>query len=524
MKNIIITGFMGTGKSSVARRLALKMGLKPMDTDELIEKEAGMSVKDIFRTSGEKGFRALEKTVIERLSQGGFGHGLVLATGGGAVIDPVNREALRRWGVVINLRASIDEILERVGKGDERPLLNEKDNRFTVETLLKQRQEAYLEADLVIDTTKKNVEEVVSLIADFLCMRTVRVELAERSYPIYIRRGIIESAGSIMKKAGLKGKAAVVTNPVVKKLFLKPLVDSLKNEGFDVCVIEVPDGEEYKTLENVSLIYDRLIEERMERTSPIIALGGGVIGDITGFVAATYLRGVPYIQVPTTLLAQVDSSIGGKTAVNHSKGKNLIGSFYQPSMVIIDPDVLKTLAERHLSAGFAEVVKYGAIRDRAFFSFLEKNTKSLKSLCDEALFAIELSCRIKASIVSADERESDQRAILNFGHTFGHAVETLTGYSRYMHGEAVAIGMVMAGGLSVRKGLCPEDVLQRIKSLLEAFSLPVCPPKIKPSDFIDCMRLDKKVKDKKIRFILLREIGEVVITEVHEEELLQFLS
>ncbi len=356
-------------------------------------------------------------------------------------------------------------------------------------------------------------------------MRTIKVELGEgaredRSYDIIVDRGLLDRIGGAMRDMGFSGRCTLITNPTVGALYSSRVLESLKAGGLQPVVIEVPDGEEYKTLAEASKVYDRLIEERMERGSAIVALGGGVVGDMAGFVAATFLRGVPFIQVPTTLLAQVDSSVGGKTGVNHPLGKNLIGAFYQPRAVFIDPDVLETLEERELKAGLAEVIKYGVIWDEAFFSFLEENSKALAGRGgDEIVTAIERSCSIKAEVVSRDERESGLRCILNFGHTFGHAIEALTGYTRFKHGEAVSVGMVMAAALSVSLGLTPERTMLRIRDLLVDMGLPVEAPGIDGQDLVETMRLDKKVRAGAIRFVLVEEIGSVVVREVEEERI-----
>lgn len=355
-------------------------------------------------------------------------------------------------------------------------------------------------------------------------MRSIKVELGDRSYQIYIENGLMQRVGPYLKDLGFADKAAVITNPLVGGLYGMALTDSLKASGLKPVVITIPDGEEFKTLEVASRVFDGLIENRMERSSPIIALGGGVIGDLAGFVAATYLRGVPLIQAPTTLLSQVDSSVGGKTGVNHPKGKNLIGAFYQPRAVFIDPGVLNTLDPREARAGLAEVVKYGVIRDGELFGFLEKSTSRLVKPTEELIFAIERSCRIKAEVVGADERESGPRAILNFGHTFGHAIEALSGYGVYRHGEAVAIGMAMAARLSARLGLCKNDVPDRIESLLRALGLPVRAEGISPKSYIESMLLDKKVSASRLRFILVHEIGTVSLKEVDETSIADFLG
>lgn len=345
-------------------------------------------------------------------------------------------------------------------------------------------------------------------------MEQITVNLKERSYPIFIGRDNLDRIGKLMLESGLKGKAACITNPTVGKLYGDRVLKSLKQAGFEICKIEMPDGEEYKSLEWASHIYDKLIEHKMERRSPIVALGGGVVGDIAGFAAATYLRGVPFVQVPTTLLAQVDSSVGGKTGVNHPNGKNLIGAFYQPNMVLIDADVLRTLDGRDIKAGLAEVIKYGIIRDENFFSFLEQNYRDCLSLGGSLLHAIKRSCEIKADVVSADETETDLRAILNFGHTIGHAVEAATHYKMLRHGEAVAIGMAAAARLSLKLSICDKDVCERIETLIAKIGLPIklsaINYQLSADDLLKAMEIDKKASGGKIRFVLVEGVGKVV--------------
>ncbi len=346
----------------------------------------------------------------------------------------------------------------------------------------------------------------------------------DRSYDIVIKDDIIKDIGPRLSGLGFRGRAALITNPKVRRLYGGVVLKSLASAGFKTIVITVPDGERYKNLDEAAKIFDALVSSRFERGSPVVALGGGVIGDISGFAAAAYLRGVPYIQVPTTLLAQVDSSVGGKTGVNHPKGKNLIGAFYQPSAVYIDPLTLKTLPEREFKAGLAEVVKYGVIKDKAFFGYLERNAASLTERGQALCKAIEISCAIKAWVVSRDEREGDLRAILNFGHTFGHAIEAVTGYGTFLHGEAVAIGMVMAINFSVRLGLCPAKDAQRVVSLISSLGLPVDAPDISPAKLIEAMRLDKKVVNGRIRFVLPRAVGRVAVGDVSVGEIRRFLG
>ncbi|MBI3583290.1 MAG: 3-dehydroquinate synthase [Nitrospinae bacterium] len=353
-------------------------------------------------------------------------------------------------------------------------------------------------------------------------MEVVNVGLGERSYSIYMGKGLLPECGNRIKNIKTGKKIVVITNPAVNKLYGDTLKNSLTGAGFIVNFVEIPDGEEYKTINTAVKIYDRLIDIKMERESPLIALSGGVTGDITGFVAATYLRGVPYIQIPTTLLAQVDSSIGGKTAVNHPRGKNLIGAFYQPKAVFIDIDTLRTLPKEEILCGIAEIIKYGIIRDRDFFEYLEDNIKKLINLNEDILIhSIKRSCEIKADVVSKDERETDLRAILNFGHTIGHAIESLTNYKKYRHGEAVAIGMVYAARLSLESGFCSNKDYDRVVNLINAAGLPTAISGLNTNAVIDSLYLDKKVKEEKIRFILMNGIGSTEIYSDISHELIR---
>lgn len=351
-------------------------------------------------------------------------------------------------------------------------------------------------------------------------METVRVELVERSYDILIGNGLLDGVGARLKTYGPSPKAALVSNPTVFALYGERVTDSIKKAGFDLEHVIIPDGEEYKNLETLKRIYDELLKHGLDRKSALIALGGGVVGDITGFAAATYMRGISYIQIPTTLLAQVDSSVGGKTGVDHKLGKNMIGAFWQPGLVLIDPVTLKTLPKKQLLAGLAEVIKYGVIYDSELFGFLEANRERILNLDDKAItYIIRRSCEIKADVVSKDERESGLRAILNYGHTIGHAIETATGYTRYLHGEAVAIGMHLEAKLSqLLKGI-DEGQVFRIKALIDSYGLPSEIPKdINRDDILSSMQLDKKAVAGKLKFILPESIGAVKIREDIDEK------
>lgn len=346
----------------------------------------------------------------------------------------------------------------------------------------------------------------------------VQIHLGERSYPIIIGSDLL--ADSTLLQQHLTARdILVVTNDTVGPLYLQGLLASL--EGRRIEVVTLPDGEQYKTLDSFRTILDALIEGRFNRDAAVLALGGGVIGDMSGFAAACYQRGIDYIQVPTTLLAQVDSSVGGKTAVNHPKAKNMIGAFYQPRAVIADTSTLATLPEREFRAGLAEVVKYGLIHDLAFLEWLERNVAPLNERETHAtIFAVRRSCEIKAQIVGADEREQGLRAILNLGHTFGHAVETATGYGTWLHGEAVAAGMVMAIDMSRRLGWIPPADQQRAVQLIARFNLPVEAPKIGAQRARELMGMDKKVLKGQLRLVLLRKLGRADIVSDYDPDVL----
>lgn len=347
-------------------------------------------------------------------------------------------------------------------------------------------------------------------------MQTLTVALGERSYPIHIGAGLISQPGLILPHLARK-QVAIVTNTTVAPLYLEKLAAPLKQQGVNVIEVVLPDGEAYKNADTLNLIYDALLKHRAERSTTLIALGGGVIGDLTGFAAATYQRGVPFIQVPTTLLSQVDSSVGGKTGINHPLGKNMIGAFYQPQLVLADTDTLKTLPARELSAGIAEVIKYGLIRDADFFDWLETNMPKLMAL-DEAVvsYAIYRSCQNKAEVVAADERESGERALLNLGHTFGHAIETAMGYGNWLHGEAVAAGTMQAAALSQKMGWLTADEMARIETIFKAADLPTKAPALGVDKYLELMQSDKKVQDGKIRLVLQKGIGKAVITSEYD--------
>lgn len=345
-------------------------------------------------------------------------------------------------------------------------------------------------------------------------MQSLKVQLGERSYPIQIGRGLIDQPALVLPYLKRK-KVVIVTNTTVAPLYLARFEKGLREAGIDIVESILPDGEQYKDWPTLNLIFDTLLDRRCERSTTLIALGGGVIGDMGGFAAACYQRGMPFIQVPTTLLSQVDSSVGGKTAINHPLGKNMIGAFYQPQLVLADTDTLNTLPDRELSAGLAEVIKYGLIRDLPFLEWLEVNLERLLAREPEALaYAIHRSCANKAEVVAADERETGERALLNLGHTFGHAIETGLGYGEWLHGEAVAAGTMMAAELSKALGWIGAGDVARVESLLLRAKLPTQGAVLPVERYLDLMRHDKKVEDGRLRLVLLESIGKAVVSDI----------
>ncbi len=356
------------------------------------------------------------------------------------------------------------------------------------------------------------------------------VPLSNNSYEVTIRQGIINNIGEELTLMGVSNnrKILIVSNKQISKLFYGKILNNLKKYNFSAEIFNIKAGESYKNLESLREIYNAAFEFGLDRNALLIALGGGIVGDVTGFAAATWLRGIEYIQIPTTLLSMVDSSVGGKTAVNHPKGKNLIGAFYQPKAVFIDPETLITLPKREFKAGMAEVIKYGVIRDKALFEYLEidKNRDKILNLNNESLIKIiNNSIKTKSSIVSEDEKENGIRAILNYGHSFGHVIENLCGYGEYLHGEAISIGMKIAGDISIEKNLWLKEHSLRQNNLIESYGLPTKTPKIKKNEVKTILMGDKKVRDGKIRFILPKEIGEVdIFNDVEESQFLKYFD
>jgi len=543
--NLIITGFSGTGKSLVAKEAARGLNWNFIDTDDEIVKQTGKPIAEIFRQDGEARFRELEREMIRKACQQRH---TVIAIGGGAIVDPQNYELLAKTGLIVCLEAKPETIYERLFREaacspetEVRPLLANDNPLERIKQLKASRQPYYANVDWTVHTDNLNISQVAEeVIRAWRLLRLAHsphlnplpsrerklgsqlkanddvacvVETTTQSYPVFVGYDLLDKLEEKMKQAALSGTATVISDENVFSLYGSKVEEILKDAGFAVNSFVVPPGEETKNMDYATKIYDFLVEHRAERDDIIIALGGGMVGDLAGFVAATFLRGMFWIQVPTSLVAMVDASIGGKVGVNHPEGKNLIGAFYQPNLVLADCQTLTTLPQRELTSGWAEVIKHGMILDEEFVQFMEGNVNRLTKLEPELLTrAIARSAAIKAQVVSQDEKEREgKRTILNYGHTIAHGLEAATQYKRFLHGEAVAIGMVGAAKLSQRLGLLPSAAVERQRALLQKFGLPTVFSGLDLTEITKAMELDKKTKEKAIRWVLLQDIGKVII-------------
>ncbi|GIV77654.1 3-dehydroquinate synthase [Litorilinea aerophila] len=508
-RNIVLTGFMGTGKTTVGRLLAERLNRPFVDMDDAIQAHFGKPIPDIFAQEGEAAFRAVEAELCRRFAREA---GIVLSTGGGALVNPANREALAQTGVIICLTASVDEILKRVEQADDRPLLpgSQAERARRVRELLQARRPAYAAIRQQVDTTGYTPEQVVERVLEILeaemevpGMTRIPVQGPEGSYPICIGEGLLAHSGRLLRNRGLRpGPAAIVTNPMIAPHYAAPVAESLREAGFEPVICQMPEGEQHKTLETVASLYDQFLAAGLDRRSPVIALGGGVVGDTAGFAAATYLRGVPLVQIPTSLLAMVDSSVGGKTGVDLPQGKNLVGAFKQPVLVIIDPNVMATLPAPEFRAGLAEVIKHGIIGAPELFRQLEEHGPlNLTQLVADAV-------RVKVQVVEEDPFEQGRRATLNLGHTFGHAIELVSQFS-IRHGEGVAVGLVAAGHMAADLGLCDRALADRITRVVERHELPISLQGYDIEAVMEAMAHDKKRAGKTLRFVVPYALGDV---------------
>jgi shikimate kinase/3-dehydroquinate synthase len=550
---IVLIGMMGSGKTAIGQRLATRLGLKFVDADAEIVAAARMSIPEIFAKYGEGYFRDGERRVMLRLLNNGP---VVLATGGGAFLDPRTRRRIAERGVSIWFDADHETLLRRVRRKSDRPLLQTADPAATLRRLMDERYPVYAHADIRVVSRDTPQDAMVDETLDALAERlptldlgarhtameahmimthfpprpqpsdaplhheSVRVALGARSYDILIGAGLLAEAGEKIAAVAPGAACAIVTDANVAKLHLPALEDSLKAAGVRYSTIVVEPGEGSKSLSVFGRVCEEAIAARIERRDVIVALGGGVVGDLSGFVAASLRRGARFVQIPTTLLAQVDSSVGGKTGINSPQGKNLIGAFHQPSLVLADVDTLATLPPREFRAGYAEVVKYGLIGDRRFFEWLEADGDAIFHGKPEQICAVAVSCESKAAIVARDETEQGDRALLNLGHTFGHAFERLVDYdsARLVHGEGVAIGLALALRFSRRLGLCAEQDALRVERHLSSLGLPTRISDIPGANFtadaiMDAMYQDKKVERGALTFILLRGIGAAFVAK-----------
>ena len=517
-RGVVLVGLMGAGKTSIGRRLAARLGLPFRDADVEIEAAAGCSIPELFARYGEAAFRDGEKRVIRRLLAG---EQMVLAFGGGAFVDAETRAAVRADAVSVWLRAELPTLVRRVSGRVGRPLLTGGDPNEILARLMGIRHQFYAEADVIVDCNDETPESTTSKVLDALAAyrppRRLSVALSSGGYDVLVGEGLLRRAGALLAPVLPQKRAVVVTDDTVAPLHLPALLAGLAETGIEARHITVPAGEASKSIQTYAGIVDRLLEERVERRTSVIALGGGVVGDLAGFAAATTLRGLPFVQIPTTLLSQVDSSVGGKTGVNTARGKNLVGAFYQPRIVLADTTTLATLPLRELRAGYAETVKAGLIGDPGFFAWCEaRGAAVIAGDPDAQAEAILRACAFKAAVVGADEREeqpNDGRALLNLGHTFGHALEAEYGYSGgILHGEAVAIGIGLAFRLSARLGICDPADGARVAAHFEAVGLTAelaqLNRRFSAAGLIAHMQRDKKMRDGTLTFVLTRGIGQ----------------
>ena len=509
---------MGTGKTTVGREVARRMGRPFVDMDAEIEAQAGKSIPRIFAEDGEEAFRHKEAALCEELSAQ---QGLVIATGGGAMVDPANRALMIKSGAVVCLICDVDEILRRVSSvsDSDRPLLDVADPRAEIERLLKTRHEVYAAVPWQIDTTGLSVEEVAARVVEIASAPdanavTLSVHYPGGQYPIHIGDGLLAHVGGVLGAAGAPegSRVAVVSNPVVAPLYGAQTEVALQSAGFQPFTCSMPDGERHKRLATVTALYDQFLIGGLDRSGTVLSLGGGVTGDVAGFAAATFMRGVRFVQVPTTLLAMADASVGGKTGVDLPRGKNLVGAFKQPALVVIDPAVLATLPAEEIRSGLAEVIKHGIIGDPDLFAELERRggDKGTRGQGDWVAW-IAHSLRVKIAIVEQDPFEQGRRAVLNLGHTVGHALEKLSGFVLF-HGEAVSIGMVAAARTAAELGLATPSLADRVEAVLATWELPVrCPP-FDTDAIWEAMAHDKKRQGRSLRWVLPHAIGEMEIT------------
>lgn len=511
MSNVVVTGFMGTGKTAIGREVARRLGRPFVDMDAEIEARAGKSIPRIFAEDGEAVFREMESALCRELSTR---QGLVIATGGGALVNPHNRALMMKSGVVICLTCDADEILRRVSCSDkaDRPLLNVPDPRAEIERLLEVRRPAYQAIPWQVDTSKLSIEEAAARVVEIAEVITLPVRYPGGEYEIHIGDGLLSHVGGALRAAGVTegSRVAIVSNPVVAPLYGPQVETALRKAGLQPFSCSISDGEQHKTLSTVATLYEQFLAGGLDRSGTVLALGGGVTGDVAGFAAATFMRGVRFVQVPTTLLAMVDASVGGKTGVDLPQGKNLVGAFKQPLLVLIDPIVLTTLPVEEFRSGLAEVIKHGVIGDPDLFAELE--TVQHHSPLAMSGAQIARSLRVKIAVVEEDPLEQGRRAVLNLGHTVAHGLERLSGFT-LRHGEAVSMGMVAAARIAAEMKRADPALVDRLETALSAWGLPVRCPSLDAGAIWEAMSHDKKRRGRRLRWVLPRAIGQVELAE-----------
>ncbi len=511
-RSLILTGFMGTGKTSVGRVAAQRLGLPFVDMDAEIEARAGKPIPLIFSEDGEDAFRRLERAFCEELAS--QTRSAVIATGGGALVDPANRATMMQVGTVICLSCDADEILRRVQhtQDAERPLLDVTEPKDAIKQLLDIRREAYAAIPWQIDTTGLTVDQVAKQVLAIAGTMMLTTRHPNGAYPIHIGQNLLPHLGGALRAAGIpqRSRVALVSNTVVAPLYGAQVETSLRGAGYRPFACTIPDGEQHKTLATIAALYDQFLSQGLDRSGTVLSLGGGVTGDIAGFAAATFMRGVRFVQVPTTVLAMADASVGGKTGVDLPQGKNLVGAFKQPVLVVMDSTVLDTLPEAEIRSGMAEVIKHGILADPDLFAQLGSATPNLESPLSPSQLARTL--RVKIDIVEQDPLEQGRRAVLNLGHTVAHALERLSHFT-LRHGEAVSIGLVSAARMAVVLGRADVSLPEQIATTLETWGLPVrCPP-FPVDDIWEAMAHDKKRHGQSLRWILPHAIGQVEIAD-----------
>ena len=514
-RTIVLTGFMGTGKTCVGRAVASALGRRFVDMDAVLEERLGMTIADCFHTAGEAAFRRAEAELVRELAAQ---DGLVVATGGGALVPAESRAALLERATVILLTCGERELVRRLQGARDRPLLAGADPQASVRRLLAERRAAYEAIPLHLDTTHLSVAEAAERAlrlakgAGSGPVRLLCLPAAAGGYDVALGEGLLPRAGPLLRAAGVGSRAVVISEPRGRSLHGAALAGALQAAGAEAQWLEAPGGEAAKTYAALHALYDGLLASGADRYTTVIALGGGALSDAAGLAAATWMRGLPWITVPTTLLAQVDAGVGGKVAIDHPGGKNLIGAFHPPRLVLVDPAVLRTLPAEELRAGLAEVVKHAVIDSPRLFQHLEAHG------CEPLAETVPEAVRVKVDVVAEDPQERGRRAVLNLGHTVAHALERGSGFS-LRHGEAVSAGMVVVTRLAVRLGVCDRALEPRLRGLLERLGLPVRPPPLDPRAVWRAMAADKKRRDGVVRFVLPVRLGEVVVHgEVAESE------